>query len=149
MKQILLPLLTSALILTMAFKRHHTSVPGTEVDTVIVGKSGCFGGGLPDWYKKLPLDSMIIHVESDKIEKKSLLPQSPTTDTTIKPQYNYFYKVPPAELSNLLYVTDSLVFNGYGLELGGTMIKNSQTFYIQFKERLLKSLRVDSVKIGK
>jgi hypothetical protein len=67
MKQILLPLLASALLLTMAFKRHDTSTPGTEVDTVIVGKSGCFGGGLPDWYKKLPLDSMIIHVSENKL----------------------------------------------------------------------------------
>jgi hypothetical protein len=67
MKQILLPLFASALLLTMAFKRHDTSTPGTEVDTVIVGKSGCLGGGLPDWYKKLPLDSMITHVPENKL----------------------------------------------------------------------------------
>jgi hypothetical protein len=71
MKQLLLPLLAASLILIMAFKRHDTSIPGTGGDTVPPGKSGCFGGGLPEWYQKLPLDSMIIHVLENKLATPS------------------------------------------------------------------------------
>lgn len=73
---------------------------------------------------------------------------SPLPDTTVKPAYQYFYTVDPTHLNNLLYVTDSLILNDFGVELSGTVIKNSKKFYIDYKEALLRSgIRKDSVKI--
>lgn len=133
-------LIACTLILMLGFRRHQAVVPLTRNDTDKTdGIMVISGHTFPDQGSVMP-----------KLKKGNF--KYPSTfgaaKDTVKPAYRYFFTIDPIHLNNLLYVTDSLILNDFGVELSGTVIKNSKKFYIDYKEALLRSgIRKDSVKI--
>jgi hypothetical protein len=166
MKQILLPLFAASLMLTLGFCRQHPTALEKRTrqfdSCVTLGREAVAIAN--DDIRKL--DSAVALLEAWKWAALKCNPNikvsgpfpSPlpatgvprTGNDTVKPKYRYFYTVDPNHLNSFLYVTDSLVSSGYGIELGGTVIKNSTKFYTDYKEILLRNgIRRDSVLIKK
>lgn len=65
-------------------------------------------------------------------------------DTTLQKQYVYRITIEANALVRISYVLDSLM-GQWGVEKGGTEIKNANAVYLNHKNYLLKSAQLDSI----